>query len=1549
MNFKSSLVKNIRLFLKVLMILFLVFCTTVAGAQVIVPFNPRASYHTPNRTIYNIRGDFALLGNKNLSLATYSDGGSNSNNMVYVDVDNIHSTVNSSSASLQFSLENGADPDCSKIIYAGLYWTGRAHTGASPNTFSVVNPATGSTVGLNKGVVKLKHADATNYTTITASHSNHSTNIYYPSGAGGNMYSAYAEVTDYVREFGLGEYFVADIALNQGNGGTTGFYGGWGMIVVYENPAMNWRDVTIFDGHAYVASGGGANQLPISGFRTVQDGPVNLKLGLIAGEGDLGVIGDYFQIRNANNTQWVTLTHSGNLTNNFFNSSILTGGNPRNPNLLNNLGMDIAMFNILNDNNLVIANNQTSTTFRYGTASDTYIIFMIAMAVDAYIPDTEAFHRVEKIDGIAVTPGVDLEVSPGQIIEFSLEIRNKEEEDIENFAVTIPIPFATTYVSSTGEFFQGIAGGAPIHDPTAGPTGSIIWNTGTLPKQSNTTNLLAKLTYSLKVTEDCFILSNQSCNLEVIVAGSTSGQGVTTGISFDNIPLIQGYIDDGSNCQGFPITDPISLEIFRDDFIDAYCQPLQNYITRNFEFCNLPGTSIPFARVSANFPAGTRFFNTINLDTGQPTTGATEYNINTGFPIIQGNQSYFAIPPGNTNCYWQFTISVGNLTVSGPAGNLTVCFGQPVSITHQTTGATGLGPTPTLPGGVSANYSNNRVTLTGTPIDYGSLSYSIPLQGQCLGFAAEGVIVVQSAVTAGSIGSDQTIGYNTAPQQLVSTDPGHGSSETISYIWEKSTVSETNGFAPISGANQETYAPGNLTETTWFRRTTVSTLNGVNCYSAPTNTVQISVIDMVTPGQIGEDQTICSGQTPQTITSKVDGTGGGTISYRWELSTESYSSGFSEIDGETTLELTLSAPLYQTTWIRRITLSDIGGIISESPSSNVVQITVQVVMEGSIQDDQTICNGGTPAPIYGAIPDGTSGAIEYVWQSSVLSVLDGFTTIDGAIQKDFQPGSLTQTTWVRRITASTLNTVVCYSNPTNVVEITVQSPVSAEQIEPDQAICFGETPSPILSPADATGSGTISYIWQSSVLSALDGFATIDGAIQKDFQPGSLTQTTWYRRIATSTLNGVSCQSQPSNTVEINVANEIQFSASVSNLITCRDDHNGEITIIATGGDGTLQYSLNDQDFYTQNVFGNLPPGPQAYFVRDQRGCKVNSSMSLENPPLLVLQATQTAMVRCKGENNAAIELQGQGGWGTYNYSNDGSSFNPSPVFENLGANTYTFRVSDAQGCIARETIQITEPVEELGVEIINKRDALCFGQANGQATAMGLNGWGNYSYFWNTQPPQTTQTATGLNQGMYQVQVQDLHGCTALLELQISQPQPVLIVNIEISDVNCRRVDQGGAIFFDVVGGAGSPFYFSWNNGQTSGFLEGIPQGNYSVIVTDGNGCRAEESFVVLFLEEDCIVRIPQGFSPNGDGVNDVWEIRNLLYMHPDNRVKVFNRQGTLVFEAEKYDDDWNGTPNRGNVLVGQNGKVPTGVYFYMIWFQQGAVPVSGYLVISH
>ena len=119
-------------------------------------------------------------------------------------------------------------------------------------------------------------------------------------------------------------------------------------------------------------------------------------------------------------------------------------GGTRNPNLVNNTGIDIAMFNVPNSCNTIIGNGQTSTNFRYGTTSDTYSIFAIAMSVDAYVPEVEGVITTTTINGSpAIQPYTIL---PNQEAGFSVDIKNIGTEPINNYKLIIPIPYNASYV-----------------------------------------------------------------------------------------------------------------------------------------------------------------------------------------------------------------------------------------------------------------------------------------------------------------------------------------------------------------------------------------------------------------------------------------------------------------------------------------------------------------------------------------------------------------------------------------------------------------------------------------------------------------------------------------------------------------------------------------------------------------------------------------------------------------------------------------------------------------------------------------------------------------------------------------------------------------------------------------------------------------------------------------------------------------------------------------------------------------------------------------------
>ncbi len=645
-----------------LLVLLIYLISATVSAQVMKPFEPRKSPYLDNKPIISLRGDFQMIGNTNLTLRNYYDNGNNSQYMIYVDKDGDNSTVNSSSATLVYPTGNEGsgtiDPACTNVVYAGLYWMGRAHNSSpSHNQFTVNGKP------LDKLKVRFKHSGDT-YRDVTAQNSE----IYFPTTTQDFIYTGYADVTEYVRQKGAGEYFVADIALTEGktNGGA-GYFGGWGLIVVYENSKMKWRDITIFDGYAFINTIQGVDKnytLDVSGFRTAQKGHIDMRLGIIAGEGDRTIPGDYFEIQKRNTNEWERLKHNGNDDNNFFNSSI-SAPNQRNPKLKNNTGIDIAMFRINNQNNAIINNKQTSTRFRYGSRQDTYVISCIAMSVDAYVPDVQGHIFITATGGVGYTPGTP--VLPGQEIEYELKITNPSEEKILGVSMDIPIPYTAeivpgSYVATYSHLYSFPHKHLSVVD-TAGAK-ILRWKIGDLPKAGNTE--LAKLKFKLKATKNCFYLVDRdNCLPKVQLEGKISGKGEMSGKNFSDIKFISGY-EDG-NCHNKPIYAPLSININATDFVNKNCpQEPKGQVTRRFQFCETPGINIHDS-IAKIFPPVSKFYNNVIFDNiggvqvAKPAPGAIEYTHTNDFPkssVDIGTKKYFVIPFGSSSCRWEIEIDI---------------------------------------------------------------------------------------------------------------------------------------------------------------------------------------------------------------------------------------------------------------------------------------------------------------------------------------------------------------------------------------------------------------------------------------------------------------------------------------------------------------------------------------------------------------------------------------------------------------------------------------------------------------------------------------------------------------------------------------------------------------------------------------------------------------------------------------------------------------------------------------------------------------------------
>ncbi|HEX9981171.1 MAG TPA: gliding motility-associated C-terminal domain-containing protein [Flavobacterium sp.] len=154
-----------------------------------------------------------------------------------------------------------------------------------------------------------------------------------------------------------------------------------------------------------------------------------------------------------------------------------------------------------------------------------------------------------------------------------------------------------------------------------------------------------------------------------------------------------------------------------------------------------------------------------------------------------------------------------------------------------------------------------------------------------------------------------------------------------------------------------------------------------------------------------------------------------------------------------------------------------------------------------------------------------------------------------------------------------------------------------------------------------------------------------------------------------------------------------------------------------------------------------------------------------------------------------------------------------------------------------------------------------------------------------------------------------------------------------------------------NIVGSETVIWYDAETNGTAYNNTDMLENGaTYYAAFTAASGCESPvrlEVTVDLTVCEDDIL-IPDGFSPNGDGINDGFEIVNLPERYPKFKLEIYNRYGNILYKGDINKPNWNGTTTEGGLKVG-NSEVPVGVYFYILEFNDGTrKPQQGRLYLS-
>ena len=359
----------------------------------------------------------------------FSQYGNDGNNMQFVDIDGNSSTVNSSSADLV--LPSGTNT----IKFARLYWGGKIN-----NSVITSNPDT-----LRK--IKIRKGTTGNYFNVTTP----STNVdQFAISSSEKAYQSFVDITSFINSNGTGTYTVADLPLTPGTSSTGGKYGGWVIVVAYENLTQPYNSVRLYDGYAQVYSNGNISYLTIAlNGLNVPSTPLlanEAVMGTMAWEGDANLgasesnpLGDFIKINNT------TVSNTVNPATNFWNGSISKNGaniTTKNPNYSNQMGIDIDEVNVGTGYN--IAPNATSLTVQFGTEADMYFPSVFTFCIRVKDPTVTLTKTV-------VDANANSYVESQEELTYTLSGSNQGVGSAYNTIIVDTLPANVTYVPNTLE------------------------------------------------------------------------------------------------------------------------------------------------------------------------------------------------------------------------------------------------------------------------------------------------------------------------------------------------------------------------------------------------------------------------------------------------------------------------------------------------------------------------------------------------------------------------------------------------------------------------------------------------------------------------------------------------------------------------------------------------------------------------------------------------------------------------------------------------------------------------------------------------------------------------------------------------------------------------------------------------------------------------------------------------------------------------------------------------------------------------------------------
>ena len=587
-----------------------------------------------------------------------------------------------------------------------------------------------------------------------------------------------------------------------------------------------------------------------------------------------------------------------------------------------------------------------------------------------------------------------------------------------------------------------------------------------------------------------------------------------------------------------------------------------------------------------------------------------------------------------------------------------------------------------------------------------------------------------------------------------------------------------------------------------------------------------------------------------------------------------------------------------------------------SSTASVTVFVSDLTLNSTTTD--VLCNGDADGSIT-ITPVGTAPPWNFDWQDSNGNTVQTDNNVNGPITLNGISGD-TYTILVTDDLGCSQQETVTINEPTAII-------CSIDNYQ--DLSCFQSNNGTINSSASGGSplNGNYSFSWTGP-----NGFSSNNANIQ-GLEPGLYTVT------ATDN-NGCS------DDISQNISMPDELIITLDNYVdvTCFGFSDGAINTTISGGTPIYNINWTGPNGYTSNSadISGITDGNYNLSVLDNNNCPATLNVTIGQAGIVVssfdLSSYSTFNISCNGYNDGIINSNTTGGSPPYNYNWSGpNSFTSTDedIF-NLYAGVYNVDVTDANGCTTPNQITLNEPTPLVSV-LQNHSDISCYYESDGFIETSAFGSIDNtYSYSWEGPNLFFSNQADIYNlsdEGLYTLTVTDANQCISTVDYDLQKPEELVAIIYNLNDtitdnysyINFWDRSLGEPIMWTWSFTDGSPEVYSQNHTH---YFSSIGDFTVELKIEDINGCIDSTTKLIKVIDEHTLY-VPNAFTPDLDGKNDVFTIYHHGLREETWRFEVYDRFGSLIYASENPNESWDGTNKFSNQ------KIMTGVYTYYLSYQ--------------